>query len=114
MMVWRLVSNFRASEEMLAPVGRNSSTDCRSSPDKRCGRPGMPALGHGATKAGLGAPYEEISLEFSHRIDHVHGELARRAGEIDTERQAVNPDAGLRRAPAETVLEPPRGVRAAL
>ncbi len=36
----------------------------------------------------------EITLEFRHRIDHVHGELARGAGEIDTaERQAVNLDA---------------------
>ena len=39
---------------------------------------------------------KEIALEFRRRIDHVHGELARRAGEIDTaERQAVNLDAGL-------------------
>lgn len=56
----------------------------------------MPAVGLSAAKAGLGALYEEVALEFRHRIDHVHGELARRAGEIDTaERQAVNLDAGL-------------------
>ena len=53
----------------------------------------MPTLGHGAAKAGLSALYEEIALEFRHRIDHVHGELTRRAGEIETtERQAVNLD----------------------
>ena len=95
MMVWRLVSNFRAS-------GGDAGACCKEFehrlplPAGKAVRPaGMPALGHGTAQAGLGALDEEIALEFSHRIDHVHGELARGAGEIDTaERQAVNPDAG--------------------
>ncbi len=68
----------------------------RPLPDGKAVRPtGMPALGHGTAQADLSALYEETALEFNHRIDHLHGELARRAGEIDTtERQAVNFDAG--------------------
>ena len=55
---------------------------------------GIPALGHDAAEAGLGALYEEIPLELRHRIDHMLGELALRAGEIDAaERQALSPDA---------------------
>lgn len=55
----------------------------------------MPAFGHGPAKAGLGALYQQVPLELHHRIDHMHGELARSAGDADTaERQAVNTDAG--------------------
>ena len=96
MMVWRLVSNFRASEEILAPVVRSSSTDCRSSPERRCGRPGCLPSAMARRRPAWVRSMRRSPLEFRHRIDHVHGELARRTGEIDTaERQAVNPDAGL-------------------
>ena len=83
-----------ANEVTPAPVTTSSGIDCRSSPEGQCGWPGMPALGHGAAQAGLGAPYEQTPLIFSHRIDHMQGEFARCAGEICTaERHEVSPAA---------------------
>ncbi len=97
-MAWRLVSNFRASEELLTPVARSSSTACRSSPERQCGRPaGFPSLGRGGAKASLGALCEEIPLEFRHRIDHVHGELARHTGEVVTKLDRLGRNAMLLR-----------------
>ena len=48
-------------------------------------------------EASLGTLDQEVALEFSYGIDHVHRQLAGRAGEIDTAQgQAMNPytDAG--------------------
>ena len=56
---------------------------------------GMPASVRGKAQTGPGVLHEEIAFGFRRRINHLHGELTRRAGDTDTaERHAENPDSG--------------------
>jgi len=50
---------------------------------QRCRSPEWFSLRFGARQTGLGALNQEITFELGYSVDHTHGQLSRRTGQID-------------------------------
>lgn len=102
MIVCRLVPISLAIAEIVSPLAIFSRTLSFCTDVRRAGRPSGLPCGLGAGETGLRAFDQEIALELGDRIDHAHGQLSRRAGQIDASKgQAMHPDPHL--------FEPRRG-----